>query len=308
MNSGSIIRRILGGIMSATALAIIVISILGAFQVGGAVASLSTRIENTLQFTSDSLSTAGETIILTQTTIEEVGTGLDTAATATINLSGAIADSRPFLEGVNVLVTHDLPANLEAVQTALPNIVQVAGVIDQTLTTLNGIGLDRTIDLPFGQSIPLQWDLGINYNPEVPFDQTLSTFEDTLAGLPENLRGLENDLTTTTDNLGLLSDNMLTISNDLMTIKGSVGELIPLLDQYTALINDLQASLSRAQISIPAQLNTLRLGIILGLILLALSQLAGLYLGWELITGKRDQLPATVLVTAPIKEVPSEAS
>lgn len=307
MTTGSIIRRILGAIMMIVAIAIIVASIYGAFQVGDAIAGVTTSIDNTLRFTSDSLSTANETVTLTQDTIRQVGTGLNTASTATSNLSGAIGDSVPFLASISTLATQDLPNNLEAIQAALPNIIEVAGVIDQTLTTLSGIGFDRTIDLPFGQSIPLQWDLGIDYDPEQPFDEAIGSFETTLTGLPESLRDLDEDLTTTTDNLGVLSDNLLTISDDLDTINQSVAALVPLLDQYTVLITGLQTSITDAQQRIPAQLNTLRLGVIVGLVLLALSQLAGLYLGWELLSGHRETKVTTVMVTPPLDEVKPEA-
>lgn len=306
MTIGSIIRRILGAIMIVVAVIIIGASIYGAFQVGNAISGITGSIENTLRFTSDSLATANDTVTLTQDTIRDVGVGLGTAATATANLSGAIGDSVPFLASVNALVTQDLPANLEAVQGALPNIIEVAGVIDRTLTTLSSIGIDRTIDLPFGQSIPIQWDLGIDYDPQQPFDATIQTFENTLTGLPESLRDLDEDLTTTTENLVVLSDNLLTISDDLDTINQSVGELIPLLDEYTVLITDLQASIDTAQERIPAQLDTLRLGLIVGLVLLALSQLAGLYLGWELLSGQRDPREATAIVAPAVDEVKPE--
>lgn len=307
MTTAGIVRRILGAIMMIVALLIIGLSIFGAFQVGDALANLSTSIANTLRFTSESLATANETVTLTQDTIREVGVGLDTASDATANLSGAIGDSVPFLDSVNTLITQDLPANLSAIQGALPNIIQVAGVIDQTLSTLSSIGFDRTIDLPFGQSIPLQWDLGIDYDPEVPFDATIRTFETTLSGLPESLSELEDDLTTTTDNLVVLSDNLVTISDDLDTINQSVANLIPLLDQYTVLISDLQASISSAEQRIPAQLETVRLGVIAGLVLLALSQLTGLYLGWELLSGRREpQVVTTVMVTAPDEVKPEQ--
>jgi ABC-type transporter Mla subunit MlaD len=307
VTAGDIIKRILGLIMMIVALAIIILSILGAFRVGDAITSVTSSIESTLRFTSESLTTAIDTVTLTQDTIREVGTGLDTASTATANLSGAISDSRPFLSSVSVIVSEDLPANLEAVQAALPNVVQVAGVIDQTLTTLSSIGIDQTIDLPFGQSIPLQWDLGIDYDPEIPFNQTIGAFEGTLDGLPQSLRDLEDDLTTTTDNLGVLSDNLLTISDDLDTINQNVNNLVPLLDQYTVLIDDLQTAIDGALGRIPAQLDTLRLGIIIGLALLALSQLAGLYLGYELLSGRREERVTTIMVTPPLDEVKPES-
>jgi ABC-type transporter Mla subunit MlaD len=149
--------------------------------------------------------------------------------------------------------------------------------------------------------------LGIDYDPEIPFGQTIGAFEGTLDGLPESLRDLEDDLTTTTDNLGVLSDNLLTISDDLDTINQNVNNLVPLLDQYTLLINDLQAAIDGALERIPAQLDALRLGIIIGLALLALSQLAGLYLGYELLSGRREARVTTVMVTPPLDEVKPES-
>lgn len=303
---GNIIRRILGGIMILTALAIVGGSIWGATRVGDVLAGISSGITDTLAITRDTLATAADTITLTQQTIGEVGDGLQTASDATANLSGAIADTQPLMDNVGAIITDQLPTNLEAIQAALPNIISVAGVIDRTLTTLSGVGIERTIDLPFGQSIPISWDLGIDYNPEVPFDQSIATFQTTLDGLPESLRALEENLTVTSDNLGVLSDNLVTISGDLVTINQSVANLVPLLDQYTVLISDLQASIDRAEQRIPAQLEMVRMGAIAGLILLALSQLPGLYIGWELISGRRDPQPELMAVATVTKEVPSD--
>ena len=54
------------------------------------------------------------------------------------------------------------------------------------------------------------------------------------------------------------------------------------------------------------QLDTLRLGAIGGLIIVALSQLAPLYLGWEMLTGRRDPQPVAVPVT--VVDAPPTAS
>ena len=69
MNVGNIIKRVLGLIMIVTALAIVAASVFGAMRIGDALAGLSTSIENTLTFTSESLATAAETVTLTQQTI-----------------------------------------------------------------------------------------------------------------------------------------------------------------------------------------------------------------------------------------------
>ena len=59
-------------------------------------------------------------------------------------------------------------------------------------------------------------------------------------------------------------------------------------DRYLALADQAGAAIDRVDANIDAQLDALRLGAVAVLVLLALSQLAPLYLGWELLTGRRD--------------------
>ena len=47
-------------------------------------------------------------------------------------------------------------------------------------------------------------------------------------------------------------------------------------------------AIDRVDANIEAQLEVLRLGAVAGLVFLALSQLAPLYLGWEMLPGRRD--------------------
>ena len=283
-----VIRRILGLIILLTALVIAIGSIYAAVVVGDALATWGAGLRDNLALASQSLDTARDTLILSRDTFDDVNGGLGTAVQATTNAAHTIADSRPLIDNVAVVTTQEVPEAVEGIQNALPNMIEVAGVIDSTLRTLSTIGIDRTISLPFGGSIPLKFDLGIDYAPATPFDVSLRGFQASLDGLPESMRGLEDDLQLTSDNLGALATDLQAASDNLANINGRVGEVLPLLDQYLALTDQLSAAITRVDADIDRQLATLRLGAIGVLGLLALSQLAPLVLGWELLAGRRD--------------------
>ena len=283
-----VIRRILGLIILLTALVIFGAGLYAAYTVGDALAEVGAGIRNNLALASQSLDTARNTLALSRDTFSDVNGGLGSAIAATANASLTVRDSRPLIDNVGVVVTQEVPEAVEGIQNALPNMIEVAGGIDSTLRTLSSIGIDRTINLPFGGSIPLQFDLGIDYAPAVPFDNTLRGFQASLDGLPESMRGLETDLQTTSANLDALATDLQAASDNLAIINSRVGEVLPLVDQYLALADQAGAAIDRVDANIDAQLDVLRLGAVAVLVLLALSQLAPLYLGWELLTGRRD--------------------
>jgi hypothetical protein len=283
-----VIRRILGLIILLTALVILGSSVYAAYFVGDALAELGAGIRDNLALAGQSLDTARNTLALSRDTFSDVNGGLGSAIAATANASRTVGDSRPLIDNVGVVVTQEVPEAVEGIQNALPNMIEVAGGIDSTLRTLSSIGIDRTINLPFGGSIPLQFDLGIDYAPSVPFDNTLRGFQASLDGLPESMRGLETDLQTTSANLGALATDLQAASDNLGVINSRVGEVLPLIDQYLALADQAGAAIDRVDANIETQLEVLRLGSIAVLVFLALSQLAPLYLGWEMLTGRRD--------------------
>jgi hypothetical protein len=64
-----------------------------------------------------------------------------------------------------------------------------------------------------------------------------------------------------------------------------------LLDQYAALVAQVDAILDQVQAQLGSRLELIRLGVIALLIAIGLSQLAPIYLGWELLSGRRDPAP-----------------
>lgn len=298
-----IIKRILGLIMLIAGLALLILALAGAYFAGDVIGALGDGVATSLTLAGQSLESARDTLVVARDTINDVYGGLDTAVGATANSARIMADSQPLLDNVTTVTTQEVPEAVEGIQAALPNMIEVATVIDNTLTTLSAVGIDREIPLPFGGSIPLRFDLGIDYDPETSFDDSLRGFEASLTGLPESMRGLESDLQTTGDNLALLATDLQATSDNLATINTRVGEILPLLDQYAALVEELSATVTQLQAQVGDRLETVRLGAIAFLIAAGLAQLAPIYLGWELLAGRRDR-PAPAVVETPVVPAP----
>jgi hypothetical protein len=294
-----IVRRIFGFIIFLIGMTVLILSLLGAFYAGRLVDSLTGGVTNSLMLATQSLDTAGDTLALARDSISAARDGLGATAATLSSTSQSLTDSQTMIDNISGVITQEVPEGIEGVQTALPNIIQVAGIIDRTLVTLSSVGIDRTIPLPFGGSFPLRFDLGIDYEPEVPFDESLRQFETSLVGLPESLRGLEDDLRLTNDNLATLAADFQTTGNNLAALDGQIEALLPLLDQYTVLVGDLQATIAGIESNLAGRMNVLRIGLIGLLIGLGLTQLASIYLGWELMSGLREPVRYETLAVAP---------
>ncbi|HNS38761.1 MAG TPA: hypothetical protein PKJ56_00770 [Promineifilum sp.] len=281
-------RRILGLIMLLTGLTILVLALIGAYYAGDTIGKVAEGLSSNLTLAVDSLDTAADTLELSRNSLGDVVTGLDTIVAATANASRTLNDSRPLIDNVAIVTSQEVPETIEGMQAALPNLIEVASVVDATLTTLSSIGIDQDIPLPFGGSIPLRFDLGINYNPTTSFDESLRTFEGSLEGLPESLRGLEDELQATNASLATMSNDLQATSDNLSTINAWIADTGPLLDQYIGLIDRLRETLKQAGDRLDNSLRLVRFGSVALLVTIGLTQLAPIYLGWELLTGRRD--------------------
>jgi len=298
-----IIRRVLGLIMLLTGLTLLIASLAAAYFAGDILDGFADSINRSIEVASTSLDAARDTLELARDSISDVDGGLATAVTATAGAARTLDESRPLIDNVATVTTQEVPEAVEGMQAALPNMIEVAAVIDKTLTTLSSVGIDQTIPLPFGGSIPLRFDLGIDYNPATSFDESLRVFETSLVGLPESLRGLEDDLAATNSNLASLSTDLQATSDNLATINTRISGLSDLFDQYTLLIDDVAGLLAQIETQLGPRLELIRLVAVALLIALGLSQLAPIYLGWELLTGRRDPQPyienATIITNTP---------
>ena len=286
-------RRFLGFLMLLIGLSGIWVGVISAATTRTMVDSIGLGLDTNLDLLSQSLTTITDSLILAKQTVSDVNDSLVTIEQTAGDVSLALADTQPLLAEVGDIVSNDVPNSIEAVQDSLPNMVEVAGAIDNTLTTLNNFAVDRTIAIPnpFSSeplySFDLNFDLGIDYDPNVPFDQTVRDLGTSIEGLPEQLRGLAGHIDRSSTNLQNLSDNITTVGDDLAVVNSRIAELDPLLDEYGRIVTELNDQTRLLRAGINTQLEGFKQTINIVMIWFILTQIAPLYLGWELVTGRR---------------------
>ena len=239
--------------------------------------------ENALLLTGESLETINDTLILTKQTLGDVSSGLDTVGVAAVSLSNAVDDTQPIMEQVTQVAARDVPDSLESVQGAIPDIAEAAGAIDDTLRILNAFQVERSI---FG--VPIQFDLGIDYDPEAPLSETVLELGQSLDGMPMGLRALEDDLNSANESMLVIADNVLTIAGDLERLNASVSELEPLVDEYIGLATETTDLIRQTRASLNQQLQTAKLISTLLFVWLGLSQIVPFYLASDLLRGTKE--------------------
>jgi len=270
----SIFRRLIGLLIIIVGILGLVIAGAGAFFANRAIDATVAGLNSVVDTLGTTVDTSTDSLRNVQATLTEVGATLDTVSLTAGNAATTLVDTQPLLEQVTTLTTQTLPASIDAVNVAVPNLAGIAGSIDTTLTRLSDFQLERTF---LGQSF--NFDLGIDYSPEEPFDEAVLQIGESLQDVPDQLRALEDSLQTSITNIGAVGGNIDQLSANIDGINTTVQEFIPLLDQTTASLENV-----RAQVN--ANLNTIKL-VATGLLAwFALYQIVPLYVGYRMLSDK----------------------
>jgi hypothetical protein len=273
------LKRLLGLFMLLIAVVGVILSVAGTYVVWSMIDGLGDSIDTTLELASDSLDTVADSLLLTKATVEDVTQTVDTVEESTVNLSTTISDTRPLIDQVALVATEDVPNSLQAVQDTMPNVAAVAGSIDDTLETLSAFEVNQSIlGVDFG------FDLGIEYAPEEPFDESINQIGDSLEGVPDRLRALEPFLATTNDNLRTISENINTLAANISSINENIENIQPLLDDYLELVYRTSDLINQTRSTFRSQLEPVKLIVMILFIWIGLTQIAPLYLGWGLLS------------------------
>lgn len=299
-------KRVIGVIVSIISVLGLLIGIGGAIAIPQVIASIQSSTGSVLGEVAGGLDSAEVTIVTVRNTIEEASKGLETAQLSTVDIATAINSTGPVIEEVNVVMGENVPASIETVQTALPNLIQVADTVDQTLLQLSQFDVNESlggmaIPLPsvevFGQEfelpavtlpeLPINFDLGIEYDPDTAFDESLIGIEANLEGIPESLRALSSSLDETRSNVLTVGDDVALISENIGAINDQVSLLPGQIDDYLTSFEQLQTNIVGAEETINTQLNAVRTALIVLFVWFALMQIAPLYIGVHLALGRR---------------------
>ncbi len=275
------LKRLLGIIMMVIGLVGVAVSILGGMGTRQVVDDIAAGIDNSLALVSASLDTINDTFLLTRQLVGQATETLDTVNESATNLSQTINQTRPLIDQVGDISAGTVPDGIESVQAAIPNIAEVAATIDTTMRLLSDFQVNQRI-----LGVPIRFDLGIQYDPSVPFDETILAMGDSLEGLPAQLRSLRIYLNVTNNNLQTISDDVRQIAGDLKTINKSVAEVQPLLDDYITIVTEVNDNIRVSRANLTDQFEDIKTGLLVFFIWLGLAQAAPLYLGFELLRGK----------------------
>ena len=281
--AGSVFRRIFGLLLLLVAVFGIAVAVLvyqGAVQLMG---ELTSGAEAALDETIAALGSAQDGLTTTSNTIGALGDTLTTAEVAALRVSQTLSDTQPLLDEANTIVTTTVPDSLDTVQATIPQMTEVAGVIDDTLTTLSTFQYEQSI-----LGIDINFGLGVEYEPEIPFDVSVEQVGDSLDGVPDQMRDLGVEIDVTAGNLQLVSDDLEQIAGDIGNVNDNITDLPIALDQINSSLTTTTDQIRSIRNGLPEQLENVRRGALIFAIWLGTVQLAPLYLGFELLSGRRD--------------------
>ena|GEM_PF-2920956 len=207
--------------------AVLVAGVLGI----GIVAVLGSSMERSLDVTADAVAAADETVALAAETVGVVADSFDTLVPSAELAASAFEDANEVFGDTVEVVTVDVPDGLDAVVDALPAIERVAAIIDNTLGFLSFVGVD--------------------YNPEVPFDEAVAELEVAIADLPQQLRDQAEPLASLQEDFSSFGTSASDIAVDLAALQTSLDEAQRLFDTYaetteaaTAAVEDIRGDLA----------------------------------------------------------------
>lgn len=281
----SIFRRIIGFLIIIVGVVGLIISGAVAYFGGQAVDAVGVGLNSTVDLLDETVNTTTASLENVKATLGQSNAALTTVSDATRNMAVTLYDTQPLLSRVTTMTTDTVPGSIEAVNDAFPNLANVAGTIDATLLRLSNLQVNRTIEAgPF--SVPLNFDLGISYAPQEPFDAAILSVGESLVPLPEQLRAMEDNLNTTVTNLGNIAGDIDMLASNIDGINTTVGEFVPLIDQYIGLLDQITTSLINARDQINANLNMIK-WVVIGLALwFALYQIVPIYFGYRMLSDK----------------------
>lgn len=164
------------------------------------------------------LDTVADTVELLDTTFADVASSLDTVEESVRDATDAMAAVGATLDEVTALVTEDVPASIESVNDAMPQLIATMGVVD---TAMSGLSF-----------------LGVDYDREAPLDEALAAVSDRLARIPPELRGQRDaldDVVTRLDDIAGQGDD---VAADLARVRDDLAASRDLLDDYRSSVRE----------------------------------------------------------------------
>jgi methyl-accepting chemotaxis protein len=256
---------------------------LGAGITGAVVALLSgvlgwALIGNLAAGLDASLAAAGTVLATTTEAVEVIDGVLEDTAAALESMEATLAGGEEGMQeaaaltaSLGTLLTEEVPTALEGVLASMPALVDTARVIDRTMRALSLVGVD--------------------YDPEVPLDQSLTGIEQTLEPLPEQLRAQQEALEGLSASMSTMAASLGDLSSQVSDLGDGLSEASGLIDEYRASVGEVSEVVEAARSSLATQLQWARALLVLLCVTAAVSLTAPALWGWQV--WRRGQIDAS---------------
>jgi methyl-accepting chemotaxis protein len=185
------------------------------------VTTLTRSADQSLAVTVAAVEAADETIALAAETLGIVSESFDTLVPSADLAAATFEDAATVIAETTVVVTVDVPDALDAVVDAMPAIEATAEIIDNALRVLSFVGVD--------------------YGPEVPFDEAVAELTDAIDDLPEQLRAQAVPLASLASDFEAFGAATAEITDDLAGLQSQLEEAERLLDSYASTAGEATA-------------------------------------------------------------------
>jgi hypothetical protein len=263
-----------GRVLVAVGVLGIVLSLLGTVVCLRVVASLDGAMGESTRLTADALDAVDASVAVTDRVVGSLAEALASTEVTLGEVAAGVGDTVTVLDATATLLEAQVAGSLQAVEDALPALVDVAAVIDRTLSAASAV--------PFGP----------DYDPAEPFDDSLRSLQEELDGLPEALREQAVLVRDASASLVGVQRGAEAIVGDVAELEEAMREASDLLAGYAATADDARAVVEGTTDDLDGDLRLARVLVVALLLTMAAANLAPLAVGW-LLLHPDPPLPAT---------------
>ena len=184
-----------------------------------------------------------ETLDLLEAVALEVDEGLAAASESIGGAAEGVDEAAGRLEEVADFLDGDLQTNIEAIHSSMPAAIQTASAIDATLRTLSLLGVD--------------------YDPDEPFDESLIAVEAALADLPSQLGAQADAIRALVPVSREFARDATTMSESFASLAVELSHSQELIDSYRATLVQAEGVVDQTGSSLTANLWLIRLMIVM---------------------------------------------
>ena len=259
-----LVGRVLVGVGALGVVLSLAGTVVGLRLLGG----LDAAVRDSIALTADALEVVDRSVEVTEGAVGSLTDALGSTEAAARQVATGVGDAVGVLDATADLTEGEIAASLQEVEDALPALIEVAEVIDGTLSALSNVGVD--------------------YDPDEPFDDSLRAIQREVDGLPEALRTQAQLVREASSSLAGVRRATLAIADDLARLEAALRDARGLMEEYSATAAGARAVVDRRAGDLDGDVRLARaLVVALGLTM-ATTNLAPLGVGWVLLQAGGD--------------------